>query len=110
MDERLQEDWSGHPLEVGQVDLVGEESKGVNTALVVEVRISEKCCNEVWKGFVLGLCGRDKGGVTVALKVKRLTPSDWEKIQEPERYKNPNCILAVQSFSVHSGGRFEILG
>lgn len=84
MDDSLLKEWSGHPFEGGEVRLIEGENKEADTFISMEVRINEKCCNEIWKSFVLGLCGREKGGVSLKVVVKSPTLDDWESFQSAE--------------------------
>ena len=107
MNDFLLESWSGHPFEDGEARLIERSSLGADAFISMDLRINEECLNEIWKAFVMGLCGRGKGGVSINVKLKSPTPDDWEKIQDIERYKERDCLAAIRGFSVHSGGSLE---
>lgn len=107
MDDFLLKEWSGHPFEVGEVRLIEGENSEADTFISMELRINERCANEVWKAFVLGACNRDKGGISLKVEIEGPTADHWEKIQEVERYKKRDSLAAVRRFSLYSGGRLE---
>ena len=109
-DDHIRKDWSGHPFEAGEVRLIESKDSQTDTFISMQMRIDEKSCEEIWKVFVLGLSCPDSGGVAIRVKVKSLTSNDWKKIQEVDRYKKQECLLAVRDLSVYSGGSLKLPG
>ncbi len=78
----LARDWSGHPLQNGEISLRGRSE---SASLNVELRLSDECRTEIWKAFVLGACSHDKSRLTLSVGVKSLTPADCEIFGEHYR-------------------------
>lgn len=106
-DDRMQQEWEGHPFEAGEVRLISGETDADNF-ISVDIRVNDKCCEAVWKGFVLGQ-GSD-GGIAIRVKIDSPSEDDFKRLQGDERYKDPKCIMAVRRFSVVSGGKFRDSG
>ena len=106
-DEAMQNDWSGHLFEIGEVRLFEGDNASLYPYLSVEIRVNDMCCNEVTKAFVLGLCCREEGRVRVRLKVKVPTVDEWAQLHGADRYKDRDRIVAVEGFSVYSAGGQE---
>lgn len=105
-DDQMQQKWSGHPFEVGEVRLIGGATEA-DGYLSVDIRISQKCCEEIWRAFVLGQDGPACGAIGIQAKFEIPSPDAWRKIPDDGRYKESDRLLAVRGFTATGGGRFE---
>lgn len=97
VDDAMQTEWSGSPFETGKARLSTGRVEA-DKSISVDIRVNDKCCEQIWRAFVLGQGSHDCGGV--AVRVKFGSPSEDERYKDPER-------LPVREFLVISGGNFQ---